>query len=168
MYPTYGKQGGRGKAPPFEPTSVTVETIDTSSAYAYQHGHLMHSFEKTASSPRKDDKVPQQNINEMNFTADEVKALTDELKTRDGAFHMKRLVSPSLKRIEKALTELLTRVMTRGEALGNSEKALSRSFQGEMSSLRLLNKLSPPLTRYSTHQLTHCSIRWPRAGQDHM
>ncbi|GMH58073.1 hypothetical protein TL16_g02529 [Triparma laevis f. inornata] len=129
IYPTYGKQGGKCKAPPFKPTSVTVETIDAASAYNYQHGHLLHSFEKTASSPRRDDKVPQQNTNEMNFTGGEVRALTDELKTRDGAFHMKRLVSPSLKRIEKALTELLTRVMARGEALGNSEKALSRSFQ---------------------------------------
>lgn len=67
--------------------------------------------------------------NAVVFTAEEVNLLSRKLSHKTSLDLLKSLVGPDLSRIGKALSSLLSRVQSRGEALGSRETALKRSFE---------------------------------------
>ncbi|GMH54837.1 hypothetical protein TrRE_jg7497, partial [Triparma retinervis] len=76
---------------------------------------------------------------------------------------MKKLVSPSTKKIKESLVQLLNRVINRGEALGDADKALTRSFevfagrkQTSTTCTAFANKLANLSVSWSSYTLDEC------------
>ena len=110
IYPSYGKimKATRNSTPPpFKPPGTSLRSVGGGPALSASYlegGKLWSSFTKVPKSPRRSEKDASQTgmrSSALSFTVEEVATLADQLNTRDGIFHLKRLVSPSLKMIEK-------------------------------------------------------------------
>ena len=128
--------------PSFRPTSVHVKLpdpfLDNDDSLHPPSSQLSQSFSNTSPSSssfhatrgiRSSSKKKIMGGVSTSFTEEEVRTLAGRLSTREGTLGLKRLVSPSIGKIESALTQLLTRVISRGESLGDANKALCRSFE---------------------------------------
>jgi len=174
-YPSYRKASSATpksqsrNRPAFRPASVRVTVPEPPSLSTSHPTNLIHSLNlspssyspRTSASPKSPS--PNKDSTPSSFTPDEIYQLIGTLATREGHLKLKRLVSPSIKKVKESLVQLLTRVISRGESLGDANKALARSFevfagrrQTTTSCIAFSNKLSSLSVSWSSFTYDEC------------
>lgn len=131
LYPSYSSPPK--PKPVFVPASVTVKvppadevfTKGTDAALAQSLGKASPRGGSPKGQARPEHQKSSSGGGALIFTQSEARSLQARVRGDRRQLHaLKRLVAPDLKRVEGAFVELMTRVMVRGEAVGNADKAL--------------------------------------------
>ncbi|GMI18929.1 hypothetical protein TeGR_g726, partial [Tetraparma gracilis] len=168
LYPSYSSPPK--PKPVFVPASVTVKvppadevfTKGTDAALAQSLGKASPRGGSPKGQARPEHQKSSSGGGALIFTQSEARSLQARVRGDRRQLHaLKRLVAPDLKRVEGAFVELMTRVMVRGEAVGNADKALARSF--EVFAGRAATSVST--TQFAT-KLSTLSMSWSSFAGD--